>query len=116
MTERARPFPTNEDVYKRQDRAGVGDIAGQCAGGSGSGRSQIHLALDVAHAAHEVAVGGGDAALTLSEDAHVAAEAGAAGGGGDDAARVDEGRRPAAEAVPLRMLFCRLQFLCEPAP
>ena len=53
------------------DRAGVGDAAGQCAGGSGSGRSQIHLALDVAHAAHEVAVGGGDAALTLGEDGSV---------------------------------------------
>src|SRR5699024_4288415 len=54
------------------------------------------LALDVAHAAHEVAVGGGDAALALGQDAHIAAQAGAAGGGGDDAACIDEGLGPAA--------------------
>ena len=45
----------------------------------------------MAHAAHEVAVGGGDGALPLGHDAHVSAQAGAAGGGGDGAARLDEG-------------------------
>ena len=44
----------------------------------------------MAHAAHEVAVGGGDAALPGGQDAHIASQAGAAGGGGDDAARVQE--------------------------
>ena len=79
------------------DRAGVGDVARQSAGSSGGGRGQVDLALHMAHAAHEVAVGGGNAALTLGQDAHVTAQAGAAGGGGHDAACINERRGPAAE-------------------
>ena len=81
----------------RSDRAGVGDAAGQCAGGGGGGRSKVDLALHMAHAAHKVAVGGGNAALALGQNAHVAAQAGAAGGSGHDAARINEGGGPAAQ-------------------
>ena len=44
----------------------------------------------MAHAAHKVAVGGGYAALPCRQDAHIAAQAGAAGGRGDDAPGIDE--------------------------
>ena len=47
------------------------------------------------HASHKVAVGGGNAALTRCQNAHVAAQTGAAGGGGHDAARIDKGGGPA---------------------
>ena len=58
--------------------------------GRHGGRCEVYLAVHVAHAAHEVAVGGGDAALTGSQNAHVAAETGTAGGGRDDAAGIQE--------------------------
>ena len=51
----------------------------------------------MAHAAHKVAVGGGNAALALGQNAHVAAKAGAAGGGGHDAACINKGSGPAAQ-------------------
>ena len=54
------------------------------------GRGQVDLAVHMAHAAHEVAVRGGDAALPGGQNAHIAAQARPAGGGGDDAARVQE--------------------------
>src|SRR5699024_2950060 len=60
-------------------------------GGRHSGAGQVDLRGDAAHAAHEVAVGGGHALLAVGHDAHVAPQAGAAGGGGDGAAGVDEG-------------------------
>ena len=44
----------------------------------------------VAHAAHEVAVGGGHGPLALGQDAHVPAQAGAAGRRAEGAARLDE--------------------------
>ena len=49
-------------------------------------------ALDAAHAAHEIAVGGGHTALPIGRDAHMPAQAGAAGGRGDGASRLDEDR------------------------
>ena len=56
----------------------------------------------MAHAAHEVAVGGGDAALPGGQNAHIAAQARPAGGGGDDAARVQENvREPPAHSLPV---------------
>ena len=45
----------------------------------------------MSHPSHKVTVGGGDGALPLGHNAHVAAQAGAAGGGGDGAAGLNEG-------------------------
>ena len=44
----------------------------------------------MSHAADKVAVGGGDAALPLCQNAHVAAQTGAAGRRGDDAACINK--------------------------
>ena len=73
----------------------MGDVPRDAGRGGHGGGGQIDLAVHVAHAAHEVAVGGGDAALPGGQNAHVAAQAGPAGGGGDDAARVQEDVREA---------------------
>ena len=57
------------------------------------------------HAAHEIAVGGGDAPLSGGQNPHVAAKAGPAGGGRDDAARIQEDIRIApAHALPIDAL------------
>ena len=45
----------------------------------------------MAHAAAEVAVGGGYSALACSEDAHVAAQAGTAGRSGNGSAGINKG-------------------------
>src|SRR5574344_300625 len=73
------------------DFAGIGDLAGDGAGGGDGGRGEVDFARLGAHAADEVAVRGGDAAFAGGEDAHVAAEARAAGRRGDDAAGFGEG-------------------------
>ena len=55
-----------------------------------SRRSQIDLAVHMTHTAHKVAVGTGNAALTGSQNAHMATQAGAAGGSGHDTAGIQE--------------------------
>ncbi len=94
---KTEPFAFMAVTLLSSDRAGVGDAARQSAGSSGGGRGEVYLAVHMAHAAHEVAVGGGYAALTLGQDAHVAAQARTAGGGRDDAACINERRGPATE-------------------
>ena len=71
-------------------------MAGNTRRRGDSRRGEVDLAVDVAHAADKVAVGGGNAALAGGEDAHIAAEARPACGRGDDAARVEEDVRIAA--------------------
>ena len=44
----------------------------------------------MAHTTHKIAVGGGDGALAFGENAHVPAQAGAAGRGGNHRAGLDE--------------------------
>ena len=75
----------------RRPPVGRGDVAGQRRGGGHVRAGQVDLAAGMAHAADEVAVGGRHGALALGEDAHVAAEAGAAGRRAEGAARLDEG-------------------------
>ena len=62
----------------------AGNLPCHCAGGSHGGAGQIDFAGHMAHAAHKVAVGGGDAALSLRQYAHIATQAGAAGGSADN--------------------------------
>ena len=59
------------------------------------GRGEIYLAVDMAHTADKIAVGGGNTTLTGGEYAHISSKAGAAGGGGNNGARVDKSGIPA---------------------
>src|SRR5690606_8297430 len=47
--------------------AGIGDVAGQGAGGDGQGAGQVDAGVLVAHASGEIAVGGADAVDRLVE-------------------------------------------------
>src|SRR5215469_8472520 len=70
-----RPMPSSPDHLAR-----VRDLAGHGAG-RGHGRvGQVDEGLRVAHPAREVAVRGREAHFALAQDAHVAAQAGAARG------------------------------------
>ena len=80
-------------LERRPDRTalqlfGAGDHAGDGGSRSRTGAGKIHFGFEAAHAAAEVAVGGGDATLAVAKNAHVASEAGAAGGRADDAAGI----------------------------
>ena len=61
--------------------------AGERRGGGHRGRAEVDLGVRVAHAALEVAVGGGERHLAVAERALVDAEAGAAAGVHDHGAR-----------------------------
>src|SRR3990170_6867442 len=82
----SRRCPTREVSEGFWDRllevlAGVGQAALDGAGGHGDGAGQEDAGVARAHAALVVAVAGADHAPAAGEDAHVAAETGAAVGG-----------------------------------
>src|SRR5690242_4056513 len=77
-------------LYFRLMFCGVGNYTSEGRGGSHRRRAQVHIRFRVAHAALEIAIGGGQGNLPIAEGSLMHAQAGPASGVHHDSASVHE--------------------------